>query len=378
LCLGEDEHGITIRIPCSSKLFKIFLNFIYMEVDFQVIKRYLDSEGKQGDKEKIINWFASLEAEKDLRNKYRLYWNELGDKQEYDRQAASVVLGRVYHKIKLEESLSIKRNRPLSGIINIASKIAAVLFISLIVILYINRDYIIPAGGEEVFSEIYSLPGTRTMFYLPDGSTGWLNGDSRLEFPAEFRGKSRKVVLKGEAYFDVRTNSKKPFIVGGENFKVVAYGTEFNILAYPGDQIIEVTDASGIVKVSGIKDGIEKEYRMLDQDQMCIIDMVDCSCQVVSVNAEEVISWKDGKLVFTDELFKDVVKKLNRWYNVNIVIKDKSLETHRYMATFKDETLEEVLKLLKLSAPIDYKDLGRKRKDDGTFEKRKIVIYHKP
>jgi len=73
-----------------------------------------------------------------------------------------------------------------------------------------------------------------------------------------------------------------------------------------------------------------------------------------------------------------VVKKINRWYNVDLVIKDQVLKSHAYLATFQDENLDEVLKLLKLSAPIDYKDLGRKIRNDGTFEKRKIEIYYNP
>ena len=97
-----------------------------------------------------------------------------------------------------------------------------------------------------------------------------------------------------------------------------------------------------------------------------------------TVDAHSIISWKEGKLIIRDEPFKEAVKKINRWYNVNISIKDKRLESYIYMATFEDETLDEVLKLIKLSAPIEYKDLGRERNADGTFEKRKIELYYKP
>ena len=80
-----------------------------------------------------------------------------------------------------------------------------------------QRKRIFTTPAETAYSEIYSPLGTRTMFYLPDGSSGWLNGGSYLEFPAEFRGKSREVFLKGEAYFDVVTDPKKPFVVKGEH-----------------------------------------------------------------------------------------------------------------------------------------------------------------
>jgi ferric-dicitrate binding protein FerR (iron transport regulator) len=349
-----------------------------MEVNFEVIRRYLDNKGTSDDKEQIVNWFASLEAERDLRIKYKKYWDELNDKLEHEIVADPVILGRIYHEIKLDESASERRIRPISRIIGMVTRIAAVLFIPLMVFLYLNRHKIVSAGGKEVLSEIHALPGTRAMFYLPDGSTGWLNGDSRLEFPNEFTGKSREVVLEGEAYFNVRTNPNKPFIVDCETVQIAAYGTEFNVLAYPGDRIIEVTNVSGNVRVTGMKEDIEQGFKLLEEGQMCILDRYNYSCQTVPVNAEEIISWKEGKLVFRDELFRDVIKKMNRWYNVNITIKDKNLETYQYRATFEDETLEEVLKLLKISAPIDYKDMGRKRRDDGSFEKREILIYYKP
>ena len=70
----------------------------------------------------------------------------------------------------------------------------------------------------------------------------------------------------------------------------------------------------------------------------------------------------------------DVVKKFNRWYNVNMVIKDKALESYTYVGTFQDETLDEMLKLLSMTAPIKYEDLGRKRNENGTFEKREIEL----
>jgi ferric-dicitrate binding protein FerR (iron transport regulator) len=349
-----------------------------MKVDFQVIKRYLEGNEKEGDKENIVNWFSRLEAEKDLRTAYKSYWDELAHKLDTDGYDGSIILGRIYHEIKLEESGSEIRKRRITRIINTISGAAAVFLVSLTIYALINRDNLMPSPGQEAYSEIYSPPGTRTMFYLPDGTTGWLNGDSYLEFPSEFKGKSRTVVLQGEAYFVVESDSKKSFVVSGDNIEVIAHGTSFNVLTYPSDKSIEVTLEEGSIKLSAIQKGMKKEIGTLKPDEMCIYDLEIASCKIIPVDAKQIISWKDGKLIFRDEPFKDVVRKLNRWYNVNIIIIDKILESHKYMATFEDETLDEVLKLLKLSAPIDYKDLGRKIMEDGTFEKRKIEIYYKP
>ena len=349
-----------------------------MEVNSQVIKRYLEGYEKEGDKELILDWFSNVQFEKGLRKEYYSYWNEIANKLDLEGYDGSVILGRIYHEIKLEESGKLQGKRVMIRVINNVSRIAAILFIPLIAFLFLYRDNFIPASVEAAYSEIYSPLGTRTMFYLPDGTTGWLNGGSYLEFPSEFTGKSRDVVLNGEAYFDVHSDPKKPFIVSGSNIEIVAYGTSFNVQVYPDDPVCKVTLESGNIKVSGKQDGSIRNSRILEPDQMYIYDIGTFSHKTATVDSKRIISWKEGKLVFKDEPFSEVVKKVNRWYNVNIIIKDEILESYIYMATFEDETLDEVLKLIKLSAPIEYKDLGRKRREDGTFEKRKIELYYKP
>lgn len=349
-----------------------------MEIDPQLLTRYLEGKDREGDKEIVLSWFSSLQADGDLREQYHHYWNKLAYKPEIKGYDGTMILDKIYHKIKLEESRTLPEKRTMIRFINIISKVAAVLFIPLITFLFVYRDSFMPTGSEIAYSEIYSPPGTRTMFYLPDGSSGWLNGGSYLGFPMEFKGKSRELVLRGEAYFDVLTDAKKPFIVSGTAIEVVAYGTSFNVQAYPDDQIVKVTLVSGSIEVSGKRDGGIQSFRTIKPDQMCIYDLGTSSYKITTVDANRIISWREGKLVFRNEPFKEVVKEINRWYNVNIIIKDEILETYVYLATFQDETLDEVLKLLKRSAPIEYKDLGRERREDGTFEKREIELYYKP
>ena len=349
-----------------------------MEVDFQVLKRYLEGEGKDEDRKIIISWFSNIQAERDLRKQYHAYWNELAPKPENKGYDGSLILDKIYHKIKLEESSELAGKRLKKRFINIISRVAAILFIPVVASILIFRNDFIPHTGEIAYSEIYSPLGTRTQFYLPDGSSGWLNGGSYLEFPLQFKEKTREVDLRGEAYFDVRSNPKKPFIVKADNIEVVAHGTSFNVMAYPTEQIISITLVNGHINVSGIKNGNSKDVELTEPGYTCSYDLKTLSYKTSMVDINKIISWKDGRLVFRDEPFDEVVRKINRWYNVKIIIKDKILESYNYRSTFEDETLDEVLKLLKLSAPIDYKDIGREIRKDGTFEKRVIELYFNP
>lgn len=349
-----------------------------MEIDLQVVKRYLNRKEREGDKDQIIDWFSDITFEKDIQKKYRLFWDELSGSEDLDDCDGSVMLGRIYHRIKKDDMKKLSGKKGRVRFLNVISKVAAVLFIPLLAYVWITSGGDLPIASETAYSEIYSPLGTRTKFYLQDGSTGWLNGGSDLKFPAEFKGKSREVVLRGEAYFDVVSNSKKPFVVKGEQTSVVAYGTSFNVQAYPDDLETRITLVSGKVRLLGRINGKVLHLCDLKPDQMAVYQVDQGMCRVETVDVKEVTAWKDGKLAFRDENFTEVVRKINRWYNVELVIMDKALRSYSYQVTFMDETLDEVLKLLHISAPIEYRDLGRKKRPDGTFEKRKIELYYKP
>ena len=349
-----------------------------MKIDSQLLKRYLKGEQQEGDKEKISTWFSDLQAEVLLFKEYKRFWEESSEELDDDGYDGSLILNSIYHKIKLDESRELGGNKLATRIIKLVSRVAAVFFIPLIVFVLIYRNNFIPGTEEIAYSEIFSPLGTRTQFYLPDGSSGWLNGGTYLEFPLSFKGKSRDVVLRGEAYFDVVSNPKKPFIVTGGDIKVIAHGTSFNVMAYPNDPIVNVTLVKGTINVSGEKDGMRRNITLSEPGNICCYDLKTSSCKTSKVDIIKITSWKDGRLIFRDEPFDEVVRKINRWYNVNIIIKDKILESYKYRATFEDERLDEVLKLLKLSAPIAYKNIGRSIKEDGTFEKRVIELYYNP
>jgi ferric-dicitrate binding protein FerR (iron transport regulator) len=349
-----------------------------MRIDSQLLKRYLNGEEKEGDKEIISDWFSDLQAEVFLRREYKLFWDEISQELDIYGYDGSMILNTIYHRIKLDESREGTGKKLRTRIVNIISRVAAVLLIPVVVSIIIYKNDIIPRTKEIAYSEIYSPLGTRTQFYLPDGSNGWLNGGSYLEFPISFIGKKREVVLRGEAYFDVVPNPKKPFTVSGDNIEVVAHGTAFNVEAYPDEDIIRITLVEGNIDIMGRKDARSRNISITEPGFMCSYDLKTLIYKTEKIDLDKIISWKEGRLICRDEPFDESVRKMNRWYNVKMIIKDKELESYTYRAIFEDETLDEVLKLLKLSAPIDYKDLGRKVRKDGTFEKRIIELYYYP
>jgi transmembrane sensor len=345
--------------------------------DIKILLRYLEGEPSDEDKYIVKQWLSDSQFETELNEKSFQFWEGISQDPKIKGYNGNHILDRIHHNIKIEEGVFLNKTKPKIRFVSYLIRIAAFLFIPLLVaslfLYHRNNSY------EEIVScaEIHAPIGTRTNFYLPDGSTGWLNGSSSLKFPIRFNGKSRDVKLVGEAYFNVTSNHNVPFIVSTKNIDIKVFGTSFNVMAYADEQTTEITLESGQVEIFKKTNSIVKSIGKLKPNESCIYNFKSNSSSILSVNSSEKLSWLDGKLTFKYEPFGDVVRKINRWYNVNILIKDKLLESYIYYGTFKDETLDEVLKLLQLTAPIRYKDIGREINQDGTFAKRKVEIYYR-
>lgn len=349
-----------------------------MKVNFKIIKKYLESRDSDNERSRIISWFNNLQTEKDLRDKSRIYWDDIPEDIMPENYDESRILGNIYREIKIDENQNKSKNRTLIRTVNFLTKIAAILFIPLI-ILYVSNTNLRDTQLEQIaYTEIYSPPGARTMFYLPDGSHGWLNGDSYLKFPERFQGNKRNVILKGEAFFDVVTNPEKPFTVSGKYFIIVATGTSFNVSAWDDVPETEVVMVEGKVDVYFTRNNERNKVSSLSPGQLLHFVPSKTGNYIQDVDIEKYISWTEGRLIFREDPFSEVVERLNRWYNVNIVIKNEILESYEYVATFEDETLDEVLRMLTISAPISYRELKRTQKEDGTFSNRTIELYYRP
>ncbi len=345
-----------------------------MKIDYQTIKRYLENQETKEDRDKIISWFRTPEAEEELREKSRIYWDALTQKEQ-EKFDESLILGRIYREIKLKEAEERSKSYlKLTKIVNFFSKVAAVLFIPLLIFFLIEYDVMKGRQTDIAYMEIHCPVGTRTKFYLPDGSTGWLNGGSSLKYPLEFYGNSRNVNLSGEAYFDLKTNPEKPFVVSGGDLNIIAKGTAFNVSAWNDEPEIRIVLTEGSLEI--IQKDEERSIAKLKPGQLLHFNPEIKGSYVKNVDTEKYVSWIEGKLVFRDDPLREVVRRLNRWYNVDIIIKDDILLTYDYVATFENETLDEVLKMLALSAPIKYKELPGNQLNNGKFKKRNLELYY--
>ena len=250
-------------------------------------------------------------------------------------------------------------------------RVAAVLFLPVFLLmgylLYKETSH----SSIIAYQEIFSPYGMHSKVDLPDGSIVWLNSGSKLKYPVAFAHNERNVYLSGEAFFKVHSDKSHPFIVETERLKVTATGTQFNVEAYLTDTITVVTLVEGKVNV---KIGSSKHIN-LQPDQRIVYNKVSQNFQLTETDAERWGLWKDGILAFRDEPLEDVFKRIGRTFNVDISVKDNIVARQHYIATFEGESLDEILRLLQMTAPIKYKITCREKQSDNEFNKEKIEVY---
>lgn len=178
---------------------------------------------------------------------------------------------------------------------------------------------------------------------LPDGSIVLLNNNSKLDYPASFKGKTREVFLTGEAWFDIKSNAKQPFLVHTGSITTRVLGTSFNIRAYPVDKEVSVTVTHGRVEVRSKK----QTLGILKKNQQITIDKIAQTHQQEDVNAEEALAWKKGDLIMDDISFEKAIGQIEEIYNVEVKLENQKLNNCRFTATFLNQaSLDQVLNVL--------------------------------
>lgn len=208
--------------------------------------------------------------------------------------------------------------------------------------------------GESVLS--YKVnPGVKGTIVLPDGSEVILNSASTLRTPARFENGKRVVELEGEGYFKVESNPDWPMYVRtSRGVTVKVTGTEFNLSTYSDDAALKLTLVRG--KVSLLDEKSETEVVVREKEEVVVgaraqLEKPTRKTADMKLNT----SWKDGYLVFDNTPIREVIKKMERWYGVDITVADASVMNNTFTASFRSESLQQVLTLLDITCSIKSK-----------------------
>lgn len=346
----------------------------------QLLINYLLGLCTQDEEKEVEHWLDKepgnvallQEVAKEIGHKGSLSFTEKGD-----------VKNQIFDKIR--ESKSEDSNRGDNPIAHTSTrsygfirsglwfKVAAMIFI--IVTAGLIGFYYNNSAPSEVTDQIElrqrSLSNGQTAtLRFGDGSVITLNAGSTLRYPEKFSKDKREVYLQGEAFFSVPPDTSRPFIVHAGNTKTSVLGTSFNIRAYKNEDDLQVAVADGKVAVSQNgeeQEGDQPKTVLLNENQWITYRSSGQLVEKGEGNISELVAWKDKKMIFTDKPLDQIATRLERWYNIDIVLADSSLGNRRMSASFEEETMTEVLTIIALSLDMSYKKEGR----EVTFHEEK-------
>lgn len=347
----------------------------------EIFLKYLHNKCSDQEFEELARWVKQNVQLKEGRNWSFDQWKSFDPElQEKDEKKYGALLDKIHHEINLKHREKEEREFiPLSNIAQWLCKVAAILFIPLLgVVFYLLKNNNIQADKYADLTvdslEVISPVGSRTVLQLSDGTEVNLNYGSKMKYPRNFTGNTREITLVGEGYFDVAHHPDKPFIVKTQKLNVKALGTKFNVQAYPEDDVVSTTLVEGKVLIDKILPGekIEQIGVMVPGQHLAYHWNTD---EIVSSqgNTKKYISWKEGLMIFDNTPIADVARELSRKFNVDIEVED-NLKDLTYTVTFMDDPLNLILDLMTQTTPVTYQQFPREKLADGTFSKQKIRI----
>lgn len=206
--------------------------------------------------------------------------------------------------------------------------------------------------GENIIS---TALGQQVQVQLADGSKIWLNAGTSLKYDTKMyrQSSTRSVEINGEAYFEIAKNPQRPFIVKTGSQKITVLGTHFNVCAYNNEQGERTTLLEGSVSITSGKDILFlKPGEQVSLDRQTI--------KKIKVNAESFIAWKDGMFSFNEENLADIMKRISRWYDIDVIFQGADPNSHFGGTISRYEDLQKVLERLELTGGVSFKVEGRK------------------
>ena len=315
------------------------------------------------DRQEMLSLFHQPGMEFDLKDHLLkdLYKTELKDMEPPDLKK---LFNRIWYKIELKNRQPKSKIKYLYTTIGIAAALVIGLFIGI----YINS---MQPKSEPVYYAAHSPKGSVSEMILPDGTFIFLNADSRIRYAMDGEKGIREVFLTGEAWFDVAKNPRKPFVVHTPFYDIQVTGTQFNIKAYENDNQVITTLEEGEVIIQSSENIKLAEEIVLKPGEQAVLNKNTKEFIIRNVNTKWFTSWKDNKLIFINTSLKELVVLLERRYGVEIEVINKEILNFHFDGTIKNESIIEIMEIMKKTLPIDYKIAGQQIEITGKKEIKK-------
>jgi transmembrane sensor len=356
----------------------------------ELLLKYLERKCSKDEKLRLYTLLMMPENElsvKDILLQHLHEFNEtvFDNKVDFDLIYKRIITEIEDNEDQVENTFKIERKAKIFRLFRIIGRVAAIFipaFVLGVVYMNLNNSNLTLKAGPQNYCEIKAPLGAKSDITLPDGSHVLLNAGSKLKYFTDFNVKNRNIQLEGEAYFKVAKNKKIPMIVSAANIHIRAVGTEFNVKVYSNERIIETTLIEGAVEISKTGDKIGQDEKIsLIPNQKAVYVKADDKLSIYGTNSKEkerpatktilkeiyikpvvydqvdiepIIAWTQDKLMFRGETLENICVKLNRKYDVSFEFENETVKNLRFTGTLEDETIEQVLNVIKTISPIDY------------------------
>lgn len=316
----------------------------------RIVIKYLEGSANESERLQLLNWLREKENRKAF-NKYKLEWGKNmirgqfpGNGEESWNRLNSKLIQKSYNSW---QQRTIRREW--------LYKVAAIFFFVINIGSFAWHFSHKSQDVSETSTTVITENGQISKVELPDSSQVWLNSGSTLSYNNHFSIENRDLVLTGEAYFDVSKNESLPFVVDCGGLKVKALGTRFNVNAYDVRKSAQVVLEDGVVELIDNKTH-NAFYRMKPGD-FVEINLKSNSYKSETVNTMRFTSWKEGIINIYNLSMNEVIKQLEQRYNQQFELTSEVKDLY-YTFTIKNETLEDILKLMERITPIKIEQNG--------------------
>jgi ferric-dicitrate binding protein FerR (iron transport regulator) len=337
-------------------------------MNFETIAAYLAGECNQAEKQAVDQWRKeSIHNEQDFQR-----WQLLWQASQNINPNITVDTAKAWQKINPEKNASkstksLQEERPSKhrNILVWMRNIAAIFLLVIGMGWGVWQVNWMNTSEAVQMVERTGSSGMANKFILSDGTTIWLNAQSKLRYPEQFDRDSREVFLEGEAYFEVFHDPKKPFLIHTQGSVTEVLGTSFTVRSYVYEPTIEVNLLSGKVSFS-LQDSLTQQKVIVKPKQKAILNKADQRISVVENEDQNFLAWKTHQLIFKDVALSKALQTLEAYYGVDFIVSDTVLLNCRFTGSFNQAPLEDVLQVFAFGSDISYRKQGEEYILSGT------------
>ena len=317
-------------------------------IPWDAISARLKDEASQEQMQQIQEWLESSPDHPVILSEIVNTWSVTKGKTEFYQPDLSENWQKLMKKVKYRSAAKSLR-------IGFLRWGAAAAVLVLVFLVGVESDKLFnKPKGKVTYTKIVAPEGNKTQIVLPDSTCVWLNSGSELQYASDYSATNRTVKMKGECFFDVVKDPLHPFIVQGSKFQVRVFGTRFNVNEDSGKNTADVTLVSGKVQVYNLDD---KPVSELTPGQQLVYEKGIYHIQKAE-NLEALTAWLNNMLIFDNQPFEEVIHYLEKWYGVKIHLDRTLYYSHNYTFKVKTESLREVMELISVITPIEYRIEG--------------------